>query len=159
MQHLFWFLCLRQSNTINNYLGIINGYFSFTLNIIYRYLKLISIWNREPSYSSIKFVLLSWLDSCRWISASNVQADRPSSCYLGVKSASLVAIYQLPEELATLPRSNGSDSMNSWRISLAFLLSLFLSLRCNHTCGIYWECGTSKWTWGMMHRRAVATFN
>lgn len=112
-----------------------------------------------PSYSSIKFVLLSWLDSCRWISASNVQADRPSSCYLGVKSASLVAIYQLPEELATLPRSNGSDSMNSWRISLAFLLSLFLSTRCNPTCGTYWECGTSKWTWGMMHRRAVATFN
>lgn len=47
MQHLFWFLCLRQSNTINGYLGIINGYFSYTLNIIYRCLKLISIWNRE----------------------------------------------------------------------------------------------------------------
>lgn len=46
MQHLFWFLCLRQSNTINGYLGIINGYFSFTLYIIL-YIDVLNYYQSE----------------------------------------------------------------------------------------------------------------
>ncbi|KAM8705608.1 hypothetical protein ACLKA7_009984 [Drosophila subpalustris] len=58
----------------------------------------------------------------------NVQPDRPSSCHLGVKSASLVAINQLPEELATMARSNGSDSMNSSTLSHTYYMPLIMNL-------------------------------